>query len=209
MAGYQEVNAERVEEKYFVRREDVQSNTSTSQPQSPNRNLEAQYLETLGATYDSVKGGISEEDDLPQRVPVGQEAGDRDTGAYDFRLFSGPIKAREQAASISTVQRVELRSPTPTSGLPGFVVSRKPDTFYFTGALSSEQSERYRQAVVSGEDVISGLRTRWVRGSAAQLSQTVKEKAEREKRNKKNRERKMKRRQKEREKKARQSLEFG
>ena len=160
-----------------VRRDDlVQSDASCCQPQSPNASLQAQYLERLGAQYNLPATGPTREAEEPTvEDPVGQkEAGDP-TDGYEFRLFLKSARPRAAGDPDDAIQRITLRSPTPGNDEPGFIISRRPDKYYFTGSVNSEQADQYRQAAVSYEDLITGSRTRWVRFAARQsLCQTDK-----------------------------------
>ncbi|KAL9101513.1 MAG: hypothetical protein Q9163_003239 [Psora crenata] len=146
-----------------VRREDIQSDASSSSPpQSLNTNLAAEYLKRVGETYNGGKDVMTKGTGSRVGEPVSLDGGECDADGYDFRLFARPTKAQQgPAAPKSAVQRVVLRSPTPARGEPGFIISRRADHFYFTGSTSSEQAEQYRQAAVSGEDLMAGLKTRW------------------------------------------------
>lgn len=73
---------------------------------------------------------------------------------FEFRLFATPGKP-------TTAVRVRVRSPTPAHGEPGFVQPRRSDGYYFTGS-NNEKAEQYRDAAVTGEELVKGLRVRWV-----------------------------------------------
>lgn len=71
----------------------------------------------------------------------------------DFRLFAS---TKEHPST-----RIVLRSPTPQRGDSGFVITQRPHSRYFTGEITQTQSEQYRQAAISGEEVIAGLKTKY------------------------------------------------
>ncbi|KAL9629629.1 MAG: hypothetical protein Q9164_006798, partial [Protoblastenia rupestris] len=146
-----------------VRRDDlVQSDASCSQPQSPNASLQAQYLERLGAQYNlPATGPTLEAEEATVEDPVGQKGAGHPTDGYDFRLFLKSARPRAPTDPDEAIQRITLRSPTPGNDEPGFIISRRPDKYYFIGSVSSEQADQYRQAAVSYEDLITWSRTRW------------------------------------------------
>lgn len=89
-----------------------------------------------------------------------------DDETYEFRLF-----ARSITKSITAPQRITLRSPTPASGEPGFVVPERGNGYYFTGPISKEEGERFREVAVSGEDVMEQSGTRWVGFSTSRVEE--------------------------------------
>lgn len=77
------------------------------------------------------------------------QAGD----TFSFRLFN---------SSSAASAKVVVRSPTPTHREPGFVVSRRPDAFYFASPAGDALKEQYCDVAVSGEQILGGLKVPWV-----------------------------------------------
>lgn len=75
---------------------------------------------------------------------------------FQFRMFA------KKSTLIPEVQRIILRSPTPTNQNPGFLVPSRPDSYYFANASSIEKTQEYEQAAVTGDDIIKGLKDVWV-----------------------------------------------
>ncbi len=88
--------------------------------------------------------------------------GDEDNAAYEFRLFAGSTGNRPSNRPDNGLQRITLRSPTPLNSEPGFLRPQRPDGHYFSGDKSSEMAERFSSVAVSGEQVLEGLKMRWV-----------------------------------------------
>lgn len=84
---------------------------------------------------------------------------DDDCEAFEFPLFS---KKSASAPGNTSFQRIILRSPTPTNQNPGFLKSQRPVAYYFTDVISPVKAEQYQSAAMTGEDIIAGLKTRWV-----------------------------------------------
>lgn len=136
-------------------------------PFSPvNEEIEARFREQFRELYDTPVTGIAPVDEDLAVNDAGvrpvDTVDDDEVADYEFRLFSGP-SSKKAEISDGVMQRVAIRSPTPTSGEPGFVVPRRPDTYYFTGSLDSIKAGRIAAAAVSGEDIIQGLSLKWVR----------------------------------------------
>ena len=83
--------------------------------------------------------------------------------AFTFRLFARKLGAPTLSSNeCSDPPKVVLRSPAPENRSPQFLVSRKSDSHYFTGRFDTAKAEQYREAVVTGEDIIERSRQRWV-----------------------------------------------
>lgn len=152
-----------------VRREELDDSRSPSLEPSSSPNpssAEARFLVQLKQSYDidgtaDMSGGHDEKNTYTVTAdPPG--GGDEGIEEYEFRLFAGPKAGAPAGADHTAAQRIALRSPTPTHRDPGFVVPRRPEGYYFTGPLSQEDSERFRLAAVSGEDIVKGLQRKWV-----------------------------------------------
>jgi len=74
-----------------------------------------------------------------------------------FRLFA-PTKAD---GARQDAQVIRLRSPTPEERDPGFISSRRSDTYYFTGLPTEQLQQEYDIAAVAGDDVKSQAKTCW------------------------------------------------
>ncbi len=145
-----------------VRRADLDTGNTSSQSHSPDPELETHIREKLRQTYadftDSERG-IQQATET--RSPDGDAPGFQEDN-YEFCLFSKPTHAEASATPDKGYQRIALRSPTPTATEPTFLIPRRPDSFYFAGPTTSEQELKFRQAAVSGEDVLEGVKVRWV-----------------------------------------------
>ncbi|MCJ1234262.1 hypothetical protein MMC14_002221 [Varicellaria rhodocarpa] len=71
---------------------------------------------------------------------------------YEFRLFTN---------SVDVPTRINIRSPTPTAGGPGFIQPRRADSYYFRNQPNSQELAQFQGAAVSGDDVIAELQRRW------------------------------------------------
>lgn len=101
--------------------------------------------------------GVSEnEPDTKTGTPGGDIIIESSDETYQFRLFSKDFTLDPEA------QRIILRSPTPTNQNPGFLVSSRPESYYFTNASSTEKTQQYEQAAVTGDDIMKGLNDTWV-----------------------------------------------
>ena len=146
-------------------RADLDSQSSSDDNGNPDPTLEARFRDQIERSYvdegsktETQDQGILE--DLGTAA-VGQPV-EEDEEAYTFRLFarpkgSGPSKGKDKG-----VQKVALRSPSPASGEPGFVNPQRQSAYYFTGTASAEQAQQYSKATISSEQLLQGLKTRWV-----------------------------------------------
>lgn len=149
-----------------VSREALGSDAGSHRSSSTDHALEARFREHLRAVYDTSIAHITPVDedvtleDISIRPGNGPESDAAE--AYEFRLFSGP-KAGKAADRDSAIQRIAIRSPTPVNGEGGFVVSQRPDDYYFAKPLNDVGAEQIAAAAISGEDILQGLNLRWVR----------------------------------------------
>lgn len=82
---------------------------------------------------------------------------------FDFRLFSKPtLKPSGSAGTGNTPSKINIRSPSPPVGEPGFVRPHRLSSYYFTGEADSVKKKQFRASAISGRDVIDELRRRWV-----------------------------------------------
>lgn len=147
-----------------VRRSELLSSSpaSFSERSSPTPSVEARFQARLASIYGPVTLDDSEGNGSasnPVNGPVVADTGDDEDNGYEFRLFT---ELPQHGERLMPAARVIVRSPTPVGGQPGFVRPRKPDAYYFTGYTDERLLEQYRSAIVTGEDIISGLDIRWV-----------------------------------------------
>lgn len=139
--------------------------TSTTEPKSPNPVLETFYRQQLEQLYADPSQTLASDGTDHGNVggaTVEQVQGE-DEEEYDFRLFTRPSASGPASVGASNIlQRIALRSPSPASGESGFTSGRRPDKYYFAGDTGRELTEQYERAAVSGQDIIEGLKIRWV-----------------------------------------------
>ena len=146
-------------------RSELDLEASSEDHESIDRALEAQLREHFQPQYVNVI--TQSQDSQTNRVEdassnlVERDPNDEDEG-YSFRLFARPVVPGLPKAEEQGPQKISLRSPSPTRGEPGFVKAERPATYYFTGETSEERADQYRQAAVSGEQLLQGRKTRWV-----------------------------------------------
>lgn len=149
-----------------VSREDFGVDADSARSSPVDEALEARFREQFQDLYDTPVVGIAPVDEDIAVDDAGvrplDAVDDEQVEDYEFRLFSGS-NSKEAATSNGAVQRIAIRSPTPTSGDPGFVNPRRPDNYYFTGPLDSERAEQIAAAAISGEEIFQGLKLKWVR----------------------------------------------
>ena len=135
---------------YFhsVSRADLLPDSSSSEPTSPVTDL---YTKGLSHQYGTLQ--ISNKSSEQQHDLRAIDHDDDGEEAVDFRLFAS---TKEHPST-----RIVLRSPTPQRGETGFVIAQRPHGRYFTGKTTQAKSEQYRQAAISGEEVIAGLKTKY------------------------------------------------
>ena len=144
----------------------IDLDSSTSEPNSPDPVLESYFLQQLEKLYADPSQALAASDGTQKDKDdqaIAENAKDNGDEEYEFRLFrrslvSGP----ELIGTSSGPQRIALRSPSPACDGPHFVNGGRPDKFYFSGDTSAELAEQYAQAAVSEQDIISGLKRRWV-----------------------------------------------
>lgn len=146
-------------------RADLKNEAFSEDDDSVDIALEAQFRDFFEPQY--VNGTSQSQDSDANRVAdassglVEQNLNHEDE-AYSFRLFARPGAPGLPEGEEQGLQKISLKSPSPASGKPGFVNTKRPATYYFTGETSAERAEQYRIASVSGEQLLQGLRTRWV-----------------------------------------------
>ena len=146
-------------------RSELETEASSEDDDSLDHALEAQFRGYFEPQY--VNGTTQSQGPEANRVEdassnlVEQDLNDEDEG-YSFRLFARPVVPGLPEGEEQGPQKISLRSPSPASGEPGFVNAERPATYYFTGEINEERAEQYRRAAVSGEQLLQGLKTRWV-----------------------------------------------
>lgn len=148
-----------------VSRSELETQASSENDDSIDHALEAQfriYFEPQYANGTTQSQGTEADrvEDASSNL-VDQDLNDKDEG-YSFRLFARPMVPGLPKGEEQGPQKISLRSPSPASGEPGFVNAERPATYYFTGETSEERADQYRRAAVSGEQLVHGLKTRWV-----------------------------------------------
>ena len=137
-----------------------------TEPNSPDPAFESFYRQQLQQLYAdpslafTAHGGT--ESDTACDTAAEQIQGDEADG-YEFHLFTRSFASG--LASVGTSngpQRITLRSPSPADHDLGFTSGGRPDNYYFAGNTGVELAKQYTQAVVSGQDVIEGLKRSWV-----------------------------------------------
>lgn len=150
-----------------VRRSDLNSRYPSAEPDSPDLELEARFRERLRKSCQEsidIEGTAKSGNEFANAIAP-EPASKEDEEVYEFRLFAKPLKPELSREPNHSLQKIALRSPTPKSGEAGFLKTRRPDAYYFTGAVSAERTEQYQRAAVSGGEILEGLKTTWVRTS--------------------------------------------
>lgn len=138
----------------------------TSDPNSPDPILESYFRQQLQQLYadpsQPLATNVQTESVKLGGATVEQVQGE-DEEEYDFRLFKRPLASGPASVGASTgPQRIALRSPSPADGELGFTSGGRPEKYYFAGDVGSELAGQYARAAVSGQDIIEGLKMRWV-----------------------------------------------
>ena len=146
-------------------RSELETEVSSEDDDSIDHALEAQFRDYFEPQY--VNGTTQSQGPEANRVEdassnlVEQDLNDEDEG-YSFRLFARPVVPGLPEGKEQGPQKISLRSASPVGGDPGFVNAERPATYYFTGETGEERADQYRRAAVSGEQLLQGLKTRWV-----------------------------------------------
>ncbi|KAL8834244.1 MAG: hypothetical protein Q9170_003831 [Blastenia crenularia] len=118
---------------------------------SPAEEDRLQWQRRLNLVYNSNGidfGGNKPEEGPTAATPVIEEP---DEQAYEFRLFSA--RSGKFYDSGHQPPKVQIASPEPLSGEPGFVRPRRFDDYYFAGH-DEVKRKRYELVAVEGEDVV-------------------------------------------------------
>ena len=148
--------------------------SSTAEPNSPDLVLESYFRRQLEQLYADPSPDLV----AKERTELGDSGGattverieSEDEKEYDFKLFTRPLTSGPASVGANNVsQRIALRSPSPGDGEAGFTREGRPIEYYFAGHTGAELAEQYSQAAVSDQDIVDGLRMRWVCGFVLDL----------------------------------------
>lgn len=146
-----------------ILRADLETKSESDEPSSPDPVLQAELRKRLEHTYAALSLAEGDTGGRTQEYTANVEwHADTDGEEYDFRLFAKSSQSGKRDGVHEEPQRIVLRSPSPVNGRSGFRNGGRPKKYYFTGTPSVDSVEQYRQAAVSGEELIAGLKTRWV-----------------------------------------------
>ena len=149
---------------HSVGRIDLES--STSEPNSPDPVLKSYFRQQLEKLYADPSQALAASDGTQKdknEQAITENAQDDDDEEYEFHLYRRTLVSGPALNGTSSgPQRIALRSPSPAGDGLYFVNGGRPDGYYFSGGTSAELAEQYAQAAVSGQDIISGLKVRWV-----------------------------------------------
>ncbi|KAL8735884.1 MAG: hypothetical protein Q9181_002633 [Wetmoreana brouardii] len=143
----------------LISRTELRSPSFSPDLVSADEGTKIQWQRQLDQVY---QGDVDVEQDHGTSKPIvkpTQAIDEPDDGAYEFKLFAS--KHKQDPGSISQPTKIVLESPSPGLGEPGFVRSRRPEAYYFTGFRTKEQLGLYGEAAVEGEDVLKESRSRW------------------------------------------------
>lgn len=137
-----------------------------SEPNSPDPVLESYFRQQLEQLYADPSQALATNDgtEVDQiRGASVEQVQTEDREEYDFRLFTRPHASGTASVGASNgPQRIAIRSPSPAGGESGFTSAGRPDNYYFAGDTGAELAEQYARAAVSGQDIVEGLKMRWV-----------------------------------------------
>lgn len=149
---------------HSIGRADIESSTFEANSHDPV--LETYFSQQLEQLYADPSQALAANDgtklDNQGEATVEQIPGEAEE-EYEFRLFTRASASGPASDGASNVpQRIALRSPSPVGGESGFTSGRRPDEYYFADHTGAELAEQYARAAVSGQDIIEGLKIRWV-----------------------------------------------
>lgn len=148
-----------------VRRSEIYSRSSSVESFTPDAS-ELLLREQLERAYINQQRDWSSSDNnealqtAPGTTAVHPERDDLE--AFDFRLFSKKFISNPSAPDEQVSRKIILRSPTPINRSPGFLIPRRPDAYYFTDVISATKQEQFESTIVTGEEIIEGLKDIWV-----------------------------------------------
>ena len=149
---------------HSIGRADIES--PTFEANSPDPVLETYFRQQLEQLYAGSSQALAASDgtevDNHGETTVEHVPGEAEE-EYEFRLFTRPSASGPALVGANNVpQRIALRSPSPAGRESGFTCGRRPDEYYFAGHTGAELAEQYARAAVSGQNIIEGLKIRWV-----------------------------------------------
>lgn len=135
-------------------------------PKSPDPVLESYFRQQLEQLYADPSQALATNDGIDVDKFSGftaEQAQSDDDKGYNFHLFARPSALGSASVGTSNrPQRIALRSPSPAGGELGFSSGGRPHEYYFAGDTSAELAEQYVRAAVSSQDIMEGLKIRWV-----------------------------------------------
>ncbi|KAL8800095.1 MAG: hypothetical protein Q9182_005407 [Xanthomendoza sp. 2 TL-2023] len=141
-----------------VRRSELRSRSSSPDAVGSDDDVKDQWRRQLDQLY---QDRFSKQETNPIEPSEGYQGAidDLHEEAYEFQLFSQ--KPKPSTISAPQPQRILLRSPSPEIKEPGFVHPNRSPRFYFTGAESRENRQRFREVAVEGHDVQKESQAKW------------------------------------------------
>jgi hypothetical protein len=146
-----------------VRREELKSSSPSPDPSGPNSEIEKLFQRRYEARYLPPSARMPSPASR-SHVDDGQEGGEAAKEAFEFRLFSSHASghASDHRAPPNPT-KIVIRSPSPADRPPGFLEPTRPRSYYFAGAPSGAERERFEASAVSGEDILAEQKRHWVR----------------------------------------------
>ena len=133
-----------------MRREELYSNHGSEVEDSV-----ADHREIEGLLKAKFEGSYGDEENLARRDNGSDGLVDHVGGEeFEFRLFSSTCIAD------SKPPKIVLRSPSPINAEPGFLVPRRPESYYF--ARTAEREKEFKSIVVEGTELLGRAAIRWV-----------------------------------------------
>jgi Fungal protein of unknown function (DUF2011) len=138
---------------FSVRREELYSTDSSGVKDS------ADYPEIEGLLKAEFEGSYGE-GCLVSR-DNGSGLGDHVGGEeFEFRLFSSTGVPHSKESSQPPIHKVVLRSTSPVNPEPGFIVSERPESYYF--ANTADREKEFESVAVEGVELLDRAAVRWV-----------------------------------------------
>ncbi|KAI9753024.1 MAG: alpha,alpha-trehalase nth1 [Chaenotheca gracillima] len=140
-----------------VRRADLNSPNASPEASSDDEQLQSLLQRNLAkafGTFDTHDVPASSHDEEAAAASVNQP------DEFEFQLFSrhahGSHEPGTQAQTEveSARKTIILRSPTPSSEEPGFLVPRRPDSYYFTQPSIGNRRDELAAAALAGEEIM-------------------------------------------------------
>lgn len=101
-------------------------------------------------------------------APIDQHGGGRqhhevdqvDASIYTFRLFSRSNQPHDEISHREEPTRIDIHSPGPEE-LKELLTTRRSESYYFAGPLSSVRRTELEESAVTGEEVLKQARLAW------------------------------------------------